>query len=343
MQDDSANSIRTTSNDDDDDDDENHSPSDHHTNKKNTKDDTNDESQYWKTAVCPKPGRTYCYHTLTRQTQWQKPLCCASESERQAIRIKEQQTRDFFASLEQNILKMMMTASSTTSSLEEKEKEETKEERTGGTKEEQAKEEDEDEACQAESSDPNHPTPLLPPRKLSLVRTISTMQGEVLAALIPQVPTSPSFDDTPFGMEHQQQDRSSSSMNQQRSSSLSSLYLRYKNSNNQNQSQNHFVRTSLMNVVVMEDDNEDLSSHSNQSSNEEQDPTTNPQWVGDCPLSPSCSVSSYLCWLACPALLIAGVAPAAAGVSAQASNPSPTARGHGPQRVGGVGAQKTRQ
>jgi hypothetical protein len=38
--------------------------------------------------------------------------------------------------------------------------------------------------------------------------------------------------------------------------------------------------------------------------------------------------------------LIAGMAPAAAGVSAQASNPSPTASGHGPQRAGGVGAQK---
>jgi hypothetical protein len=51
--------------------------------------------------------------------------------------------------------------------------------------------------------------------------------------------------------------------------------------------------------------------------------------------------SSCLCWLACPALLIAGVAPAAAGVSPQASNPSPTARrGHGPQRVGGEGAQR---
>jgi hypothetical protein len=32
-----------------------------------------------------------------------------------------------------------------------------------------------------------------------------------------------------------------------------------------------------------------------------------PDW-GDCPLTPSCSVSSCLCWLACPALLIAGVA-----------------------------------
>jgi hypothetical protein len=69
----------------------------------------------------------------------------------------------------------------------------------------------------------------------------------------------------------------------------------------------------------------------------------NPQWVGDCPLLPSCSVSSCLCWLACPALLIAGVAPAAAGVSAQASNPSPTARGHGPPPNRRTGHHQTRK
>ena len=61
----------------------------------------------WRSAVDPKSGRTYYYDVHTRETQWRKPLELASDSERQALARKEQQQKEFFASMEANILKCM--------------------------------------------------------------------------------------------------------------------------------------------------------------------------------------------------------------------------------------------
>mmetsp|Transcript_15230 Transcript_15230/g.30752 ORF Transcript_15230/g.30752 Transcript_15230/m.30752 type:complete len:714 (-) Transcript_15230:637-2778(-) len=61
----------------------------------------------WKSAVDAKTGRTYYYDSVTRQTQWHKPLELATDEERRAIQEKEAKQRDFFAAMEANILKSM--------------------------------------------------------------------------------------------------------------------------------------------------------------------------------------------------------------------------------------------
>ena len=63
----------------------------------------------WRSAVDPKSGRTYYYDVHTRETQWRKPLDLATDSERKALMAKEQKQRDFFQSMEANILKCMQT------------------------------------------------------------------------------------------------------------------------------------------------------------------------------------------------------------------------------------------
>jgi hypothetical protein len=64
-------------------------------------------ARVWKTAVDPKSGRTYYYDYHTREAQWAKPLELATEEERMAIALKEQQQREFFAAMEKNILQSM--------------------------------------------------------------------------------------------------------------------------------------------------------------------------------------------------------------------------------------------
>jgi len=61
----------------------------------------------WRSAVDPKSGRPYYYDAVSRETQWNKPLELASESERRAIEMKEKNQRDFFSSMEANILKCL--------------------------------------------------------------------------------------------------------------------------------------------------------------------------------------------------------------------------------------------
>ena len=63
------------------------------------------EETNWKSAVDPKSGRTYYYNTKTLETQWRMPMELASDSERAVMEAKERQQKDFFASMEANILK----------------------------------------------------------------------------------------------------------------------------------------------------------------------------------------------------------------------------------------------
>jgi len=58
----------------------------------------------WKSAVDPKSGKTYYYHTVTRETQWRKPLELASDEEKRKMEEKEAKQKDFFAAMEANIL-----------------------------------------------------------------------------------------------------------------------------------------------------------------------------------------------------------------------------------------------
>lgn len=58
----------------------------------------------WKSAVDPKSGKEYYYHTVTRETQWRKPMELASDKEQRKMIEKEAKQKDFFASMEANIL-----------------------------------------------------------------------------------------------------------------------------------------------------------------------------------------------------------------------------------------------
>jgi hypothetical protein len=63
------------------------------------------EQREWRSAVDSKSGKTYYYDAITRETQWRKPLELATLSEREKIEEKDRQLRDFFRSMEMNILK----------------------------------------------------------------------------------------------------------------------------------------------------------------------------------------------------------------------------------------------
>jgi len=61
----------------------------------------------WKCVRDPKSKKKYYYEVHSRVTQWHKPLELASESERRAIQKKESAQKDFFSSMEDNIIKCM--------------------------------------------------------------------------------------------------------------------------------------------------------------------------------------------------------------------------------------------
>jgi len=63
-----------------------------------------DEDCPWRSAVDPNSGKTYYYHTVTRETQWRKPIEMASREEREAVAAKEKRQKEFFAAMESNIL-----------------------------------------------------------------------------------------------------------------------------------------------------------------------------------------------------------------------------------------------
>eukprot|EP00550_Attheya_septentrionalis_P001831 CAMPEP_0198283958 /NCGR_PEP_ID=MMETSP1449-20131203/3536_1 /TAXON_ID=420275 /ORGANISM="Attheya septentrionalis, Strain CCMP2084" /LENGTH=793 /DNA_ID=CAMNT_0043980863 /DNA_START=82 /DNA_END=2463 /DNA_ORIENTATION=+ len=69
--------------------------------------DMRSKTRIWKSAVDPKSGRTYYYDSITRETQWSKPLEMASPNEKVAMEAKERKQRNFFSSMEANMMKNM--------------------------------------------------------------------------------------------------------------------------------------------------------------------------------------------------------------------------------------------
>lgn len=117
-----------------------------------------DEAKLWKTAVDEQSGRTYYYHTQTRETQWQKPLCLATPEERSAAIALDTSTRNFFAAMEANIMQSMNSSSS---------------------------------PLQQQQVDTDSVGTITRPH--GLVRTISTMEDSVLADLVGRVPSNRSI------------------------------------------------------------------------------------------------------------------------------------------------------
>eukprot|EP00557_Chaetoceros_sp_GSL56_P014706 CAMPEP_0176479260 /NCGR_PEP_ID=MMETSP0200_2-20121128/1644_1 /TAXON_ID=947934 /ORGANISM="Chaetoceros sp., Strain GSL56" /LENGTH=511 /DNA_ID=CAMNT_0017875291 /DNA_START=2164 /DNA_END=3699 /DNA_ORIENTATION=+ len=67
----------------------------------------NTKKREWRSAVDPKTGRTYYYDVLTRETQWKKPLELATPKERNRIEETQRKQKEFFRSMEANILTAM--------------------------------------------------------------------------------------------------------------------------------------------------------------------------------------------------------------------------------------------
>jgi hypothetical protein len=170
----------SSSDDNDDDDDDNESLSESIDVEEEER--MREEAAFWKTAVDPKSGRTYYYNTKTLETQWRKPLCCASPSERRAAIKKERQTLAFFASMEQNILRTIQQQQPQSASGEPHRHHSMVV--TSPTKKNE---------FVGQSAGPQHRRESEPPTSFQnpfkLVRTISSMEDSVLAALVQRVPS----------------------------------------------------------------------------------------------------------------------------------------------------------
>jgi len=138
-------------------------------------------AQVWKSAKDKKTGRTYYYDTVTRQTQWQKPLELATDEERRAIANKEKKQKDFFSAMEANMLKSMaggslVPASSRSGSL-----------RKSGSNYGSDEEDREEGIAEMSSRTPTKQTSGLLPKGLKPncmpVRTISSMDDALIAEL----------------------------------------------------------------------------------------------------------------------------------------------------------------
>lgn len=70
-----------------------------------------DQSRIWRSAIDAKTGRTYYYDVLTRETQWRKPIELATDEERLAMQKKENKQKEFFASMELNVLRNLAQGS----------------------------------------------------------------------------------------------------------------------------------------------------------------------------------------------------------------------------------------
>jgi hypothetical protein len=123
------------------------------------------EAQLWKTAVDPNTGRTYYYHVETRETVWRKPLALCTATERAEMERKEQAQRAFFATMEANILKNLQSGAMV-----------------------QAAEAAEYNFLQTSPAAAAAAPPVLA-KPGGLVRTISTMDRQVLSQLVQRQPS----------------------------------------------------------------------------------------------------------------------------------------------------------
>lgn len=113
----------------------------------------------WRSAVDAKSGRTYYFNIKTRATQWRKPIELATDAEREEMERKERTQKAFFAAMEANILKSMATG----------------------------KVIDKEESLPKPNEDPASALP-----KPTMVRTISTMDENILTNLVNNVATTES-------------------------------------------------------------------------------------------------------------------------------------------------------
>lgn len=141
----------------------------------------------WRTATDPKTGKTYYYHVETRETQWRKPIELATPEERREVEEKELRQREFFAAMEANILKSMEAGAFAAEEGNGKEESQhhpsTTETNSNNTL--------------VSSDEPNHPLsqnssggvgrPKM--EKPRLVRTISSMDENILKDLVHRVPS----------------------------------------------------------------------------------------------------------------------------------------------------------
>jgi hypothetical protein len=166
----------------------------------------------WRTAIDPRSGRTYYYHTETRQSQWRKPPELATPRELEEAREKEQQQREFFAAMEANILRSISTGayccaaspSSTPAAADARRGEDARDNRNNAG----ALSPNADAAGESKGAHkmtpqiPQPPLPAITPstssatapsfsstRPLPLVRTISGMDENLLRELVRRVPS----------------------------------------------------------------------------------------------------------------------------------------------------------
>uniref|UniRef100_A0A7S2SV86 WW domain-containing protein n=1 Tax=Rhizochromulina marina TaxID=1034831 RepID=A0A7S2SV86_9STRA len=64
-----------------------------------------DGKSKWRSAADPRTGRTYYYHSVTKETTWNKPLELTSPEERQAREEAESKKKEFFRDMELNMRK----------------------------------------------------------------------------------------------------------------------------------------------------------------------------------------------------------------------------------------------
>ncbi|KAL7551320.1 hypothetical protein ACHAWF_014500 [Thalassiosira exigua] len=69
--------------------------------------DAASDASAWRTTLDPTTNKTYYWNVKTRESRWKKPLELASEEEREAIKRREREQRDFFAGMERNILRQL--------------------------------------------------------------------------------------------------------------------------------------------------------------------------------------------------------------------------------------------
>ena len=120
----------------------------------------------WQSAVDPKSGRTYYFNMNTRETQWRKPMELASDDERILMEEKDAKLKNFFASMEANIIKSMATGNV----LNAKPQEVTKK------------------VSLKPVNDDDVPTPL--PGRTKMVRTISSMDEGTLKNMVKRTPST---------------------------------------------------------------------------------------------------------------------------------------------------------